>query len=185
MRLLFLLIPLAFLSCKTSENTSVSNNNEKQETITSVDKDQPHNVEISLKTFKPYCGGAFPSDQQLNNYSKGVDSYLLINTISNDTTTVKSDSLGAIYLNLKNGNYEIRELYKNMSFNEFQEKNQPKVNQALLGLDENCYKKWWLENLLKFEVKEATSINKYDATIKKVCFTGKNPCLMYNGQLPK
>jgi len=183
MKLSFLLIPLAFLSCKTVKDSAITNDINK-DTITSLNKEQIHNVEISINTREPYCGGAYPREDQLNKHSVGIFSYRLINTTNNDTSTVKSDSLGIIYLNLKNGSYEIRELYKDMSFTQFQEKNQPKVNQALLGLDPDCYKKWWSENLLKFEIEASSTINKYEATIAKRCHTGKNPCITFTGILP-
>lgn len=184
MKLYFLLIPLAFLSCKATESSEISKKSNQKDLITSVQQHQPHNVEVSVKTFIPYCGGASPREDQLNNYAKGIDSYLLINTSINDTTIIESDSLGIIYLNLEIGNYEIRELYKHMSLDKFKAQNEPKANQVVLNSSEACYKKWWKENLLKFEIKDAIKTTKYDATINKMCFKGKNPCVMYNGQLP-
>lgn len=184
MKLLFILIPLAFLSCKTVKDSDITKINAK-ETVVSLNKDQTHNVEISINTREPYCGGAFPRDEDLNRVSVGAFNYLLINTTSNDTSTVKSDASGVIYLNLKVGNYEIREMYKDMSLAQFEGKNQPKENQALLGIDADCYKKWWSENLLKFEVKETINITKLNATINKMCRTGKNPCISFTGELSK
>ena len=184
MKLSFLLIPLAFFSCKTVKDSAITNTTQK-ETIVSINKEQAHNVVISINTKEPYCGGAAPRESDLNKVSVGVFNYLLINTTTNDTTTVKSDALGIIYLNLKVGNYTIREIYKDMPFAQFQENNQPKANQALLDMDPDCYKKWWSKNLLKFEVSEAGNINKFNATINKTCRTGKNPCLMFTGELPR
>ena len=184
MKLSFLLIPLAFLSCKTVKNSDVTNTNQK-EVITSLNKEQFHNIEISINTSQPYCGGAVPREEDINKVSVGAFSYLLINIAKNDTTTVKSDVFGLIYLNLKVGEYEIRELYKDMSFTQFQEKNQPKANQALLSMDADCYKKWWSKNLLKFKVTESISMNTFKTTINKTCRTGKNPCIMFTGALPR
>jgi len=162
----------------------MTNSNQKEK-ISSLNKKQPHNVVISINTHDPYCGGAFPRESDLNKFSTGSYNYLLINTTKHDTSTVKSDSLGFIYLNLEIGKYEVRELYKDMPFAQFQEKNKPKVNQSLLVFDPECYKKWWSDNLLKIEIIESTSINKFTATITKRCFTGLNPCIIYNGELPK
>ena len=184
MKLSFLLIPLAFLSCKTVKNSDVTNTNQK-EVITSLNKKKLHNIEISINTSQPYCGGAAPREEDINKVSVGAFSYLLINTAENDTSTVKSDVFGLIYLNLKVGEYEIREFYKDMSFTQFQEKNQPKANQTLLGMDRDCYKKWWSENLLKFKVTESISMNTFKTTINKTCRTGKNPCIMFTGALPR
>tara|TARA_B100000809_G_C15139882_1_gene532637 strand:+ start:9620 stop:10174 length:555 start_codon:yes stop_codon:yes gene_type:complete len=184
MKLSFLLIPLAFFSCKTVKNSTITNTNQK-ETIVSINKEQAHNVEISINTKEPYCGGAAPRESDLNKVSVGVFNYLLINTTINDTTTIKSDSLGIIYLNLKVGNYAIREIYKDMPFAQFQKNNQPKANQALIGMDPDCYKKWWLKNLLKFEVSEAANMNTFNTTINKKCRVGKNPCVTFTGQLPR
>jgi len=183
MKLSFLLIPLAFLSCKTVKDSALTTNNQK-ETIISIKKEQPHNVELSINTRDPYCGGAAPRESDLNKFAVSADSYILINTTINDTSTIKSNAMGLIYLNLKIGNYEIRELYKDIPFPQFQEKNQPKVNQALLGLDPDCYKKWWAENLFKFEVTESPNTSKYAVTINRMCFTGNNPCIMFSGRLP-
>jgi len=184
MKLSFLLIPLAFFSCKTVKDSAITNTNQK-ETIVSINKEQDYNVVISINAKEPYCGGASPRDIDLNKVSVGVFNYLLIKTTTNDTISIESDALGIIYLNLKVGNYAIREIYKDMPFAQFQENNQPKANQALLDMDPDCYKKWWLKKLLKFEVSETGNIHKFNATINKTCLTGKNPCVLFTGELPK
>ena len=183
MKLSFLLIPLAFLSCKTVKKVDVIKNKTK-ETVISLNQDQSYNVEIAINTREPYCGGAHPREEDLNKVSVGAFSYLLINTTSNDTATIKSNTSGQIFLNLKVGNYEIRELYKDIPFDQFQKNNQPKANQKLLGNSTGCYTNWWSENFLKFEITEPLKVHKYKATINKMCFTGHNPCVVYQGRLP-
>lgn len=185
MKLFFLLIPLALLSCKSTEDSNVIKNDIEKEVIVSLTKDLPHNVEISIKTKEPYCGGAYPREEDLNRFSVGKFSYILINTNDNSTSTIVSDAEGMIYLNLKPGIYEIREMYKNMSLAEFTKSNQPKVNQALLNTNSDCFNEWWSENLLKFEVKATETNNQFSATIYKMCQTGKNPCIRFTGELPK
>ena len=184
MKLLFLLIPFALLSCKTTEDASTTKNNIEKEVITSLKKEQPHNVEISIKTKEPYCGGAYPRDEDLNRTSTAATEYLLINT-KKETFTISSGDDGMIYLNLKPGAYEIREMYKDMSLDEFKKNNQPKVNQALLNTNTDCFKEWWSENLLKFEVKATEANNQFSATINKRCRTGFNPCITFTGELPR
>ncbi len=184
MKLFFLLIPLALLSCKSTEDSNVVKNDVEKEVITSLTKELPHNVEISIKTKEPYCGGAYPREEDLNRTSTAATEYLLINA-NNETFTITSGADGMIYLNLKPGTYEIREMYKNKSLAEFKKNNQPIVNQALLNTDSDCFKEWWEENLLQFEVKATESNNQFSALINKMCQTGKNPCIRFTGALPK
>ncbi|MDG1477334.1 MAG: hypothetical protein P8Q14_09315, partial [Vicingaceae bacterium] len=184
MKLFFLLIPIAFLSCKSTEESNITKNNIEKEVITSLTKDQVHNVEISIKTKEPYCGGAFPRDEDLNKTSTAATEYLIIDT-NKKISTISSGADGMIYLMLKPGAYEIREMYKNMPFEEFKKNNQPKVNQALLNTDTDCFKEWWSENLLQFEVKATETNSQFSATINKMCRTGFNPCITFTGELPK
>ncbi|MGB0887890.1 MAG: hypothetical protein ACPGSL_07190 [Vicingaceae bacterium] len=184
MKLFFLLIPLAILSCKTTEDSSTSKNKIEKEVITSLSKDLAHNVEISIKTKEPYCGGAYPRDEDLNRTSTAATEYILINA-KKETFTISSDADGMIYLNLKPGTYEIREMYKNMPFDVFKKMHQPKVNQALLNTENDCFKEWWSENLLKFEVKVTEANHQFSTIIPKMCQTGFNPCIRFTGARPQ
>ena len=184
MKLLFLLIPLALLSCKSTEDSSTTKNEIKKEVITSLSKDQAHNVEISITTKEPYCGGAYPREEDLNRTSTAATEYLIIDA-NKESSTISSSGDGMIYLMLKPGTYEIREMYKNMPFEEFKKNNQPKVNQTLLNTNTDCFKEWWTKNLLKFEVKATEANSQFSATINKRCRTGFNPCIMFTGELPR
>lgn len=133
----FVLFHLTILSVAISfaQNT---NKNKKQKSkinnevkVVEVDtnlqksSDQTYNVKIYFSHYYPYCGGAYPTDEEQNNYMKrSYEKFALINIDNKDTLFVKTDSAGYLKLNLPPGNYKIKEMYQLCSFNEFLSKYQ-------------------------------------------------------------
>lgn len=141
------------------------------------------NVKIQITEHIPYCGGAYPSDEQLNNYIPYNETLVLID-ITNGTKKDLNPKNGILYLNLTEGKYAIKEKYKDVPFHEFYSSNNNTHESYIIQGDNDCYKKWWLSNLLEFEIKANDTSKTYDCAISSRCYTGINPCDYYNGPIP-
>jgi hypothetical protein len=101
---------------------------EKKTKEESLEKDtaptlKTFNVSIYITHYYPYCGGAYPDESQQNNYQPLRNTnFVLINFTANTETIVQSDSTGTLKLNLAPGKYGIKEMFKNIPFEEFYEK---------------------------------------------------------------
>ncbi len=177
---------LLVLSACSSVKNSTSTNDEltdvKIEILEEMGAIEYHNVEVQVMQHFPYCGGAAPTEEMMNQYSPASGNYILVNKVDSSKTTVIADSTGTIYLFLENGEYAIRQMFKDMSFEAFYAKNNDNGNSfTSRGID--CYRKWWEKNLLDFTVNDTTEV-KTKITFGSACFTGNNPCLIYNGPYP-
>lgn len=143
-----------------------------------------HNVKIYFSHYYPYCGGAYPTDEQQNNYViRNYEKFALINIDTNDTLFVKTDSVGYLKLNLPQGNYKIKEMYQLCSFNEFLSKYQTNESGYVQSDGQNCYRSWWESSLIEFTITGSTPLQNSVTTADR-CFVGSNPCLFYNGPYP-
>ncbi len=173
---------LVFILGSCAVNSVSSQGVEKNETEVAVEVPQ-HNVQIMIREHIPYCGGAYPSDEQLNR-SKPYDAGLVLtNTIDGSKKDVNAKN-GVLYLNLPEGKYTLKEKYKDIPFNQFFLNAERSGGSYIIPGDSICYKKWWESNLVEFEVisNEATKI--LNCTVSSRCYTGINPCDYYNGPYP-
>jgi len=145
---------------------------------------QDYNVKIEIRHSVPYCGGAAPSYEDLNQSYLVSGNFYLVNLITNQKTLITSNSKGIIALDLNIGKYGILEAFKNVSFHEFKKNNESNNGDYYQTGNDDCYKKWWKANLIEFEVTDNTKTQELKAATYSRCFTGNNPCDMYNGPYP-
>ncbi|WP_258542629.1 hypothetical protein [Parvicella tangerina] len=141
-----------------------------------------YNVQIKITEYIPYCGGAAPGPDQLNN-SVSYTGKLIVTNLSDDTQTELLPNAGVYQIQLRPGAYTIKEAYKNLPFTEFMAQNQRSGMYYMDGTEE-CYKKWWQSNLFEFEVTDIDTLINLETSIGSSCFTGTNPCLQYTGPYP-
>jgi len=175
---------------KTSANIEIT---DTSETISSVilpdtfDIIKPialYNIKITITKYIPYCGGAAPTEKQMNNYQPAVGEFILLNHTKGKKTTVKTNSQGILYLKLPLGEYALRETYKNMKFKQFYAQELSKVSDNIKNGTKECYENWWKANLVDFKVNDIKDTLKFSANIYNACFTGFNPCITYTGPYP-
>jgi len=172
--------------CSVSSETIVSNDNEiKSEQTTSENIDIPvHNVKIQIIEYYPYCGGASPSHEELNRQGIYSENVLLIDLSNNQKQTITPNNKGLYLLELKPGNYAIKEMYKNVPFDQFIS-TVGKTNGAyIIHGSSDCYKNWWESNLKEFTVDSSVALTIVNCSISSSCYTGINPCDYYDGPIP-
>jgi len=179
--ILFFLV-FACSSVKNNVTTNKEITEAKLEVLEEMGIIEQHNVEVQITQTFPYCGGAAPTEEMMNQSRPANGNYILVNKTSKQKSTVVADSTGTIYLNLENGEYSLRQTYKDMTFEEFYAKNSGKGN-SFISRDVDCYRKWWENNLLDFTINDTTEV-KTKVTFGSACFTGNNPCLIYTGPYP-
>lgn len=181
---LFYLFTFLVLSCSCATQAVISQDNiQEEKKIVSLPTIPEHNVQIIIRQYIPYCGGAYPSDDQLNKSAPYSGGLILINLSDSSKVDVNPEQ-GIVYLNLSKGNYAIKEKYKDVPFHEFYASvNHVNGNYIIQG-DNECYKKWWESNLLEFEVKIGQEIQVLNGSVSSSCYTGNNPCIYYNGPYP-
>jgi hypothetical protein len=143
---------------------------------------EEHNVIVKITGHTPYCGGAAPTFDQMNNYYTYQSSLILIDLNDNTKTIIKSSGDG-YYLSLPMGKYAIKEAFKDVPFKSFVANHEIKGMYYMEGTEE-CYKNWWKSNLFEFEVTDKDSVIVLETTIGESCFTGNNPCVQYTGPYP-
>ena len=174
-RLISLFVLYLLIGCSSTKNSGINN----PEIV------KHYNVQVKILRYIPYCGGAAPSEEMMNNYQPGINDFVLINNSTKEKSTFRTDSLGMYQLNLDNGEYIIREIFKDLTYEEFYAKNSITKGQYYKNTtDTDCYRKWWEQNLFEFEITDTTTIIQLTSTLKSACFTGNNPCIMYNGPWP-
>ena len=143
------------------------------------------NIEVNVSHYYPYCGGAYPDESELNNYSILSNTpFMLYCLDTNEKIIVKSDQNGTIKLLLKPGKYALREMYKECSYDEFAEKYKPKNLGNDYEEDVLCYKRWWASYFLEFTVESPEIKQIFNHSFFDACFTGNNPCISYFGPYP-
>lgn len=142
-------------------------------------------VQIFMQHYIPYCGGAAPNWDQMNNYNPMANTnYHLIDLETGKKSKVLTDENGYLKLRLPTGKYGIQELFKDCTFGEFQEKFKIEQTDFILPKDSECYKNWWQSNLGEFEVISQSETQSSSMTESESCFTGNNPCIIYIGPYP-
>lgn len=143
------------------------------------------NVIIAIDHYFPYCGGAYPTDDQMNNYQKIVNApFLLIDLDTGEKQTVKTNTSGELVLNLKPGRYGLKETFKDCSFEKFMEHYTIESSDYYADGGIDCYKNWWASNFLEFTVTAVEEKQTLRYTFSDQCFTGNNPCISYMGPYP-
>jgi len=180
-------------SCSVSNEIASKAENKvdsKQTDITHSEKDiveiklPVHNVQILIRQQIPYCGGAYPSDDQLNNSVVYSGEIVLINHKDASRTVISSIQNGGYYLNLEPGSYSIQEGYKNVTFDQFRMANTKVHSQYIIPGDDECYRNWWKSTLRDFVVTDSEGVLIINCSISSSCYTGNNPCDYYNGPYP-
>lgn len=147
----------------------------------------PYNTKITITHFTPYCGGAAPDQFILENQTQfqRLTTFLLLNVHTGEKLRVKTDSSGVLYLNLPKGVYAIREQYKDCSFETFLAENPAPTGEYYMpSADFNCYRNWWVSNLVEIQITDTSKIQEFHCGTSESCFTGNNPCIYYNGPYP-
>jgi len=177
---------IVLLSCATGKKNITQNNHFESNIVkTESINNEDVSVVINIQRHFPYCGGAAPTNDMLNRYSPEVGDFILIDNSTQQHKTVRTDDTGNLRLKLSPGSYTIREKYKDTTFEAFYAIQNGATNQMYtINLDKDCYKKWWKSNLLDFSVNDSTLNEKFKITLRNSCFTGNNPCLIYNGPHP-
>lgn len=189
----YIILLYILVSCAvTNDLTTISDNKNdtKQKVISTKEIETTaivipkHNVQILIRQRIPYCGGAYPSDDQLNNSTAYSGAIVLINQNDSTRTVISSLQNGGYYLNLVPGNYSIQESYKNVPYHEFRSAMNMDHGQHIISGGEECYMQWWKSTLHDFVVSDAAEILTINCSISSSCYTGINPCAYYNGPLP-
>lgn len=163
----------------TSDSTSEVDNQ--------LDSADQYNISIYFTHFTPYCGGAAPDPGRIAQQTRAQSNtyFLLINLNTGEKSKVKTNDMGFLYLNLPQGKYAIREMYKDVSFEEFREQYyQPPSDYHQESPDEECYRKWWQSNLGEFTILAGDEVQELKMGTSESCFTGNNPCISYTGPYP-
>lgn len=146
-----------------------------------------YEVKITITHYFPYCGGPVPSQEMLDNQTQlqANTEFILIHKKTGRESKVQTDSLGVLNLNLPIGQYAIKELYKDCTFETFLKKyHQPSQGNYTPSPEEGCYKKWWKSYLGEFTVSSSNTTYNFNFGSRAACFTGLNPCIYYNGPWP-
>lgn len=145
----------------------------------------PINVSIMFEHHYPYCGGAYPTDEQMNNYQVIRNSnFILVNIETGEQQIVRTDSTGTLDLSLPPGEYGIKEMFKNCTFAEFLKNNPMSQRTDVQLMGEDCYKNWWASYMGEFTVTSPNLIIRDTYSTHDACFTGNNPCIVYLGPYP-
>ncbi len=184
----YLLFLTFFTSCGTTDvitEKSISSeevNTSKQKE--SVQKsDTAFNVQFTVRQYIPYCGGAYPGEDQLNQYAVIHGGLLLINLETKEKSPLRANDEGLFQLMLPPGKYAIKEEFKDIPFEQFVQQHKKEGMYLIPGTDE-CYKKWWSGYLGEFEINENVPPLNFDYSLRNSCFTGNNPCDIYTGPYP-
>jgi hypothetical protein len=185
----FWLLTLAFPSCKSQHKPD--------------DAMTTSEIIVKMLIFEPYCQGAAPepgSEYQRyiphRNETYFIQIYNDIQIATVDTTLdpipgffVQTNDSGFLHLQLKPGKYGIKLALKGKPFKEFYQSCLALMdNNNIRHLDRDCYVNWWNTSERYFEVPANISgksrIWLPPVSIHKQCFTGVNPCLIYDGPMP-
>lgn len=176
-----IIFPLAVaLLSFTNQNTKNFNSTPL---ASSTETDSTFNVHLHIQHHYPYCGGAAPTEEMMNNYVAVSGTYILINHTNNSESNVLAKN-GSIKIQLAPGRYSLRETYKNIPFNDFYAKHSVENGSNKQNRSEDCYKTWWESNLFEFEIGDTTKLIEQSTTTSSRCFIGINPCQIYTGPWP-
>ena len=186
MRRLFLSF-LLLASCASTE-PMVDNSLQSKETDKEILKDSivevyNDNVQFTAHQHHPYCGGAAPSEDQMNLSSQVHGGFLLINFQTNEKLPLRANEEGLFQLNLPPGKYAIKEQFKDIPFDKFVQQHRKSGMYMMTGSDE-CYQKWWSSYLAEFEIVQGGALQSFKFHLRNRCFTANNPCDIYTGPYP-
>ncbi len=175
---------LLLLSCAATQSnqSSVTGSNTSMDTTTETNELAKYNVNLTITEYIPYCGGAAPTEDQLNNFV-AYSGELIVIDLSDQSKVSLLPSEGTYYIQLPVGKYQVREKYKDVPFAEFKS-SQGKDGMYYMDGSDECYKKWWKSNLFEFEILNTDTVLTLETNISSRCFTGINPCLQYTGPHP-
>lgn len=181
----FFLLLLLFSSCGTSEPL-IHSELQTEKSDVEVVKDNAvdvYNIQFTARQYHPYCGGAAPSEDQMNQYSQLYGGFLLIDLQTNEKSALSANNEGVFRLMLAPGKYVIKEAFKDIPFNQFMQQHKKEGMYMMPGTDE-CYEKWWSANLADFEIIKGGQLQTFNFQLASSCFTGNNPCAIYMGPIP-
>ncbi|MGJ8660784.1 MAG: hypothetical protein ACSHXL_01975 [Bacteroidota bacterium] len=144
-----------------------------------------HEVEIALKNFIPYCGGAAPEPGVDMSRVEPLTNYSLILFAQNEDGSrgaelkeIKSNDVGSYNLNLPSGTYQLWLPTKKLSLEEFMKAESPDKGKDYIYQDKECFLAWKERADFTFEVASDTVIS---LQYSNRCYTDAHPCLKYNG----
>ena len=151
---------------------------------------QSYHIQLHGDIYKPYCGGARPTEEQEKGFVIAAsNSIFIVFDLSNNqkkaVKNIKLDSNGNYFGVLKEGRYVLKQVEKSWSTETL--KNyysvSDTINYRYAGEKKIAI---WKEQLdYDFEVKKETSKSAYNFVLKERCFVGLNPCFEYIGPKPR
>ncbi len=177
----FFLLLLLFSSCGTTEPLTQGELQTEESSIEVVQDsviEEVFNVQFTARQYIPYCGGAYPREDQMNQYAQLHGGFLLIDLQTNEKLALNANHKDVFRLMLSPGKYVIKEEFKDVPFKQFMQQQRKGGMYMMPGTDE-CYKNWWTTNLAEFEIVEGGEPQTFNFQLSNSCFTGNNPCAIY------
>ncbi len=143
-------------------------------------------VKGTINIRKPYCGGAPPPHEEefgIFYPFANTEFYLVFENDSSRKAQYKivTDERGCFEIYIKPGTYSLFSKQKMLPFEEFYEINKEVSNSNLMSWGKSCYKKWYNTPDFVFTASRDTFLF---VEYGESCYTGMNPCLIYNGPYP-
>jgi hypothetical protein len=151
---------------------------------------QSYHIQLHGDIYKPYCGGARPTEEQ----EKGLvitasnTVFIVFDLSNNQKKAVKNielDSNGNYFGEFKVGYYALKQVEKSWSIETLKKyySVMDTINYRYAGDKKITI---WKEQLdYVFEVKKETAKSTNNFTMKENCFVGLNPCFEYIGPKPR
>jgi hypothetical protein len=151
---------------------------------------QSYHIQLHGDIYKPYCGGARPTQEQ----EKGVvmpasyKVYIVFDLLNKQDKVLKKielDSNGNYFGEFKVGYYALKQVEKSWSIETLKKyySVMDTINYRYAGDKKITI---WKEQLdYVFEVKKETAKSTNNFTMKENCFVGLNPCFEYIGPKPR
>jgi hypothetical protein len=159
-------------------------------------------VKVKMLIFEPYCKGAAPEPgSEYQSYVPDRNNRYFIRIFKNNNRLVdetsdsipgffsQTDDEGFLHLRLQPGTYGIQLGIKGKPFSEFYRQfNIGSEGDQIKHMGKDCYLNWWKTCEAVFEISSGKHEKQFiwlpPVLISKQCFTGVNPCMIYDGPMP-
>ena len=140
-------------------------------------------LDLSAHVHVPYCGGAKPTPEMEKGRLDPVDTVLITKVSSRKMSMIQIplDINGFAQIKLPKGDYNLFHKNKGLSIEELKKLYLPTNNKWYTYKGDSCLMFYISTPDLGFKVSKKTE---YKALFRSRCFTGVNPCIIYNGPLP-
>lgn len=134
---------------------------------------------IEIKYIQPYCGGARPTEEMLEDAKKEKkysDMEVMLVSAKNKMIKAKTDAEGKLNVKVPYGTYKLFEAWR---YN----KKTPN-GEDLKEFDENCLKAEWEKSFMTVEFTKTKTAQKSDGPIIMFC-SPNAPCLRADNHIPQ